>query len=98
MGDFPSEVQVAFLLYSYMTDSYEGMSGTYMGKDWGNFEFLLELHEIDNKMDIFYFCKLIELSMVKYQSEQSDAKQKAEERRAKNSAGPGQTYTHNVQG
>jgi hypothetical protein len=33
IDDFPGLVQEALHLYSYLSDIWEGMSGTYMGKD-----------------------------------------------------------------
>jgi|TARA_R110002167_G_scaffold84330_4_gene229356 hypothetical protein len=96
--DFPSEVQVAFFIYSYLSDRWEGMSGMYLGKDWSNISFLFKIYGIEEKQTTFFFCKLIEREAVTCSSERSEAKRKAEERRTKNSAGPGKTYAHNVQG
>jgi hypothetical protein len=31
---FPYEVQVAFFMFDLLSDRWDGMSGTYLGKDW----------------------------------------------------------------
>ena len=98
LGDFPHEVQVAFFIYGFLSDRYEGMSGTYMGKEWNIIEFLLDIHKVKDKALIFYFCKVLEMEAVKISSEKAEAKRKADDRRTKSSAGSGKTYTHNVQG
>jgi hypothetical protein len=96
-SDFPEEVQVAFFIFSMLTDNWEGMSGTYMGKNWDSLEYLFKLYEIENPKQIFFFMKVYETVLVSYKAEEADKKRKAEERKAK-SAGGGNNYTHNVRG
>ena len=96
-SSFPEEVQVAFFIFSLLSDYWEGMSGTYMGKHWHGLEYIFELYNIDNRKTIFFFMKLYEGVLIKYRAEESDKKRKAEERKSK-SAGGGKQYTHNVRG
>lgn len=96
-ADFPAEVQVAFFMFSMLSDNWEGMSGTYMGKDWSSIDYMFKLHKIENPSIIFYFMKLYENILVDYRAKEADKKRKAEERKAK-SAGGGKNYTHNVRG
>jgi len=95
-SDFPEEVQVAFFMLSYLSDNWEGMSGTYMGKVWTDLEYLFKLHKIQNPRVILYFMKLYEKLIVEYKMEEADKKRKAEERKAKPAGGG--NYTHNVKG
>jgi len=95
-SDFPEEVQVAFFMLSYLSDNWEGMSGTYMGKVWNDIEYLFKLHQVDNPKQILYFMKLYERLIVDYKMEQADNKRKAEERKAQSASG--KQYTHNVKG
>ena len=44
---FPEEVQVAFFIFNLLSDNWEGMSGTYLGKDWSNIIEIFKLHGID---------------------------------------------------
>ena len=96
-SDFPEEVQVAFFIYSFLSDRWDGMSGSYLGKDWTIIDYLFKLHSVDNKKEILYFMKLYESIIVNHRAEEADKKRKAEERKAK-SAGGGKNYTRNVRG
>ena len=96
-SSFPEEVQVAFFVFSLLPDYWEGMSGTYMGKQWSGLDYIFELYNIDNPKTIFFFMKIYEGILIQYRAEQSDKKRKAEDRKSK-SAGGGKTYTHNVRG
>ena len=46
---FPEEVQVAFFMHQLISEKWDGMSGTYLGKNWGETAQIFELYEIDNK-------------------------------------------------
>ena len=92
---FPEEVQVAFFIFNLLSDNWEGMSGTYLGKDWSNIIEIFKLHGIDNQIDIFFYTKLYEDVVVGYRSQEQQKKQKAAERKAK--AG-GKNFRHNVKG
>ncbi len=95
---FPAEVQVAFFIFGLLSDRWEGMSGSYLGKDWTNLEYIFKLHEIEpiERPVIFHIMKIYENIIVDYKFKEAEKKRKAEERRA-NSA-RGKTYTHNVRG
>jgi hypothetical protein len=47
MEDFPDEVQQAFQIYYLLRDVWEGMSGTYMGKDFSTIFEFFGLYDID---------------------------------------------------
>lgn len=96
-SDFPEEVQVAFFIFSFLTDRWEGMSGTYMGKNWDSIEYIMSLYEIQDPRIVFRFMKMYEIELVNYRAQEAEKRRKAEERKAK-SAGGGKTYTHNVKG
>jgi hypothetical protein len=93
-SDFPSEVQVAFFMYSLLSDVWDGMSGTYMGKDWSSASFMFKTYEIENPKETLYFMKLIEQQNMAYKAEEAERRRKAEQRKA----GGGKNYTHNVKG
>ena len=92
---FPVEVQVAFFMFSLLSDNWDGMSGTYLGKDWSQCYQLFELYDIEDRSVILSFMKMYEITLVNYRLEQQEEKRKQSER--KSQAG-GKTYTHNVQG
>ena len=52
---FPVEVQVAFFVFDLLSDRWEGMSGTYLGKDWAPAKFIMETFEVeDTKTCLLY--------------------------------------------
>jgi hypothetical protein len=95
INNFPEEVQYAFLVFQHMPDRWEGMSSTYMGKDWSSAEFFLDLFDVEDRKIVVFFISKIESFYTKATNEKLQRQRKAEERRAK--AG-GKQYTHNVQG
>jgi len=96
-SDFPEEVQVAFFIFSVMTDRWDGTSGMYLGKDWNNLDYIFELYEIEERKEMFFYLKMYENIVVGYKAEEVEKKRKAEERK-RNSSGGGKNYTHNVRG
>ena len=96
-SDFPEEVQVAFFIFSVMTDRWDGASGMYLGKDWNNLDYIFELYEIEERKEMFFYLKMYENIVVGYKAEEVEKKRKAEERK-RNSSGGGKNYTHNVRG
>jgi len=96
-ADFPAEVQVAFFMYSLLSDNWEGMSGTYMGKDWSIIETLFNIHDVQNREQVLLFMKMYESKIVSYRHKVAADKQKRESKKASSSGG-GKEFTHNVQG
>lgn len=94
-ADFPVEVQVAFFVFGFLEDRWDGMSGSYLGKNWNNIQYLFNLYEIHEPKLTLEIMKIYESVIVQYKAEESEKKRKAEER--KSSSG-GKNYTHNVKG
>jgi hypothetical protein len=92
-ADFPAEVQVAFFMYSFLSDRWEGMSGTYMGKDWNPLEAIFDIHKVVDREQVLLFMKMYEQSIVAYRQKKADAKAKQKKPR-----GDKKDFTHNVQG
>jgi len=93
--DFPSEVQVAFFIFGFLEDIWDGMSGSYMGKNWNNIEYLFNLYEVHEPRTMLYIMKMWEGILVAYRVDKAEKHKKAEQRR---SAGGGKNFTHNVKG
>ena len=49
LSEFPEEVQVAFFMFSLLSDDWDGTSGTYMGKKWEPLDYYFNLYDIDDK-------------------------------------------------
>ena len=88
-GDYPLEVQVAFLLHDLLPDRWDGMNGTYMGKDFSALGTLLDTWEVKDKKSCIYFIKHIEARNINKINKQQDVKRKAQENRAKSGKNPG---------
>ena len=82
-------------MYDLLSDVWEGMSGTYMGKDWSHSTQLFELWEVENPKIVMYFMKVYERIVMQDRSERAEQKRKADERKSKSG---GKNYTHNVKG
>ena len=95
-SEFPEEVQVAFFMLSHLSDNWEGMSGTYLGKVWAGADFLFNMYDIEDPKTVFYFMKLYESLLVEHKMKESEMKRKAEERKAKPAGGG--NFTHKVKG
>lgn len=94
---FPVEVQVAFFMHSLLSDNWDGMSGTYMGKDWSPIEAIFNIYEVEDRKTILYFMKLYDASIIEYRADEAEKRRKAEERKSKSSGG-GKNFTHNIRG
>jgi hypothetical protein len=92
--DYPYEVQVAFLLHDLLPDHWEGMSGSYMGKDFSSIGTLLDIWEVKDKKTCLYFIKHIEARNTGKINKSQERKRKAQENKAK--AGKGGINSANI--
>jgi len=86
-GDYPLEVQVAFLLHELLPDRWDGMNGTYMGKDFSSLGTLLETWEVQDRKTCIYFIKHIEARNMNKINLKAERKRKAAESKAKSKGG-----------
>ena len=63
---FALEVQQALLLLNILPDKWEGMSGTWMGKDYAGLEAIMNIYEIIDRRLVFDLVQLGENEMGKY--------------------------------
>ena len=94
MGDFPPEVQVAFLLHDLLPDRWDGMSGSYFGKDMSSLGTLLKVHEVEDKKNTIFWIKQIEARNSENINKKLQRKRKAAESKAK--AGKGGINSANI--
>jgi hypothetical protein len=83
MGDFPLEVQVAFLLHDLLPDRWDGMSGSYMGKDFSSLGTLLDVWDVKDKKSTIYFIKHIEARNTDKINKKLERQRKSQETKAK---------------
>ena len=89
MGEYPPEVQVAFLLHDLLPDRWDGMSGSYFGKDMSALDLLLETWEVDDKKTTIFFIKKIEAYNSRQINEKLKRNREASQRQAKAGNKPG---------
>ena len=83
-GDFPYEIQLAINIFYILPDVFEGMSGTYMGKNYSLLPYLMdEIYKVEDKQQMMQFILLIG-DIIKNQYAE---KQKARDRKAKSKKG-----------
>ena len=81
-NDFPYIIQVAMSIFAMLPDIYEGMSGTYMGKDFTLLPYLAGIYEIENHAQLMQFINMIGNIIMKKRTEE----QKQRNRKNKNKA------------
>lgn len=57
ISDFVTEVQKCIEIYFILPGQFEGMAGTYLGKNFSIIEFLFNLFEIEDKKQALYYLK-----------------------------------------
>ena len=83
MGSFPYEVQLAFLIHDTLPDRWEGMSGSYLGKEWSATSVLLDIYDIEDKKTVVFFLKAIDNINSKLINENIQKKQEKREKSPK---------------
>jgi len=59
--DFPHIIQIAMNIHAILGDNWDGMSGTYMGKDYTLYPYLAdEVYKVENKAQLVQFVTLID--------------------------------------
>jgi len=81
-GRFPYEVQLAFLIYDLLPDRWEGMSGSYLGKEWSAVGALLDAYNIEEKRIILFFIKAIDIINSKVINKNLDKDRKKRDRKS----------------
>ena len=54
-SNFPLEVQEAFMLHDLLSDRWEGMSGSYLGKDMSALQTYIDVFNITNPKQSLWF-------------------------------------------
>jgi len=88
--DIPMEVdslsynaQCALVLFQALPDNWEGMSGSWLGKNYSGLMDIMNIYQMDNKKEVFELLKVAETEAGKYYAQKSkerDAMAKAKSR------------------
>ena len=65
-------IQCALVLFNALPDSYAGMSGTWVGKDYSCLEYVMNIYSMDDyKKEIFTLLKIAEVEASKFYAEKT---------------------------
>ena len=81
--ELPIEVQEAWALHDLLSDRWEGMSGSYLGKDYSALETYIKVLDIQNPKISLYFLKHIDYYHSELLNAKVKAKRDAEKRKSK---------------
>lgn len=60
------EAQQALILLSSLPDNWEGMSGSWMGKDYSGLVAIMDIYEVDDRRAVFELLQVCERELGKY--------------------------------
>ena len=76
-------VQSALILYNALPDIWEGMSGTWMGKDYSGLMDIMNIYGFDDKKEIFSLLKIAEGEAGKFYTERAKQKESLDDAKAR---------------
>ena len=59
-NELPYEVQIAFSIHDMLPDRWDGMSGSYFGKDLSALGTILDIYEVEDKKSVIFWLKNID--------------------------------------
>lgn len=65
-SDLTMESQQALILLNVLPDKWEGMSGSWMGKDYSGLEAIMNIYEIEDRRRVFELLQMGEAELGKY--------------------------------
>ena len=73
------EAQNALILLNHLPDMWEGMSGSWLGKDYSGLTAIMDIYDMSNRREVFELYKEAEIELGKHYAE----KRKQQESMAK---------------
>jgi hypothetical protein len=70
-SDLPVEAQHALVLLNALPDNWDGMSGSWLGKDYSGLGTIMDIYEISDRKTVFELLKVAETEMSKYYSDKA---------------------------
>jgi hypothetical protein len=80
-GNYPYEVQLAMSIHEVLPDRWDGMSGSYLGKDWSSVGTYLDAYETEDKPTVLLFIKILDVEFSKVVNENLDTERNKRERK-----------------
>jgi len=66
---FSLEAQQALVMLNALPDKWEGMSGTWLGKEYSGLLDIMDLYQIEDKKEVFELLKVCEDELGKFYAE-----------------------------
>ena len=66
---FSLEAQQALIMLNVLPDKWEGMSGTWLGKEYSGLLDIMDLYQIEDKKEVFELLKVCEDELGKFYAE-----------------------------
>ncbi len=76
-GSLPFEAQTALIIFNILPDKFEGMSGTWLGKEFSALETIMNIYEVENRKEVLEYILLIQREYSDYYSKQQKMKETA---------------------
>jgi len=68
------ECQQALTILNALPDNWEGMNGTWLGKDYSGLSAVMDIYEVESRREVFELLKEAESTLGKYYAQQSKSR------------------------
>jgi len=68
------ECQQALTILNALPDNWEGMNGTWLGKDYSGLSAVMDIYEVQSRREVFELLKEAESILGKYYAQQSKSR------------------------
>ena len=68
------ECQQALTILNALPDNWEGMNGTWLGKDYSGLSAVMDIYEVESRREVFELLKEAESIVGKYYAQQSKSR------------------------
>lgn len=76
-SQLPVEAQTALVIFNILPDKIEGMSGSWLGKDFSALEAIMNIYEVVDRKDVLEYILLIQREYSDYYSKQQKMRETA---------------------
>ena len=73
-SDLSLECQQALTILNALPDNWEGMNGTWLGKDYSGLSAVMDIYEIESRREVFELLKEAESTLGKYYAQQTKSR------------------------
>ena len=68
------ECQQALTILNALPDNWEGMNGTWLGKDYSGLSAVMDIYEVESRREVFELLKEAESMLGKYYAQQTKSR------------------------